>query len=131
MRFTVVGTVGFVVDGGLLWALMQSGWAPVAARAVSFPVAVVVTWALHRVWTFSNADKAKPRRQLGLYVALQCLGALSNLAVFLLVLAAVPPTALNTFAAFALGSGVGLLVNYAGSKWLVFKEPPAPNDPHP
>lgn len=119
-RFGLVGGVGFIVDGGLLWGLSMMGWSPYIARLVSFPAAVVTTWALHRAFTFATAEKAAPRRQLGRYFGVQIVGALVNFAVFFAVLQMVGETPQTALAALAVGAVCGLIVNYAGSRCLVF-----------
>ncbi|MGB4828879.1 MAG: GtrA family protein [Paracoccaceae bacterium] len=119
-RFGLVGGVGFIVDGGLLWGLSMMGWSPYTARLVSFPVAVVTTWALHRAFTFATAEKAAPRRQLGRYFGLQIVGALVNFVLFFTVLQMVGETPQTALAALAVGAASGLVVNYAGSRCLVF-----------
>ena len=78
LRFGVVGAIGFMVDGGLLWLLVSIDGNPFLARSLSFPAAVVTTCWLNRIWTFANATKSSPRRQLNLYFALQLVGALTN-----------------------------------------------------
>ena len=119
-RFGLVGGVGFIIDGGLLWGLSMMGWSPYTARLVSFPMAVVTTWALHRVFTFATAEKTGPRRQLGRYLGVQIVGALCNYAVFFSVLQMVGETPQTALAALAVGSACGLVVNYVGSRNLVF-----------
>lgn len=119
-RFGLVGGIGFIVDGGLLWGLSMMGWSPYIARLVSFPVAVVTTWALHRAFTFATAEKAAPRRQLGRYFCLQIVGTLVNFALFFAVLQMVGETPQTALAALAVGAACGLVVNYAGSRCLVF-----------
>ena len=127
-RFGLVGGVGFVVDGGLLWGLSMMSWSPYIARLASFPAAVVTTWALHRAFTFATAEKAAPRRQLGRYFGVQIVGALVNFAVFFAVLQMVGETPQTALAALAVGAVGGLIVNYAGSQYLVFSGA-APHDP--
>ncbi len=49
LRFGVVGAIGFAVDGGVMQLLTSAaGVSPLIARAVSFPLALSVTWALNR-----------------------------------------------------------------------------------
>lgn len=120
-RFGVVGTVGFAVDGGLLWTLVTSGADPFLARAISFPVAVLATWWLNRIWTFAAADRTRPQRQLRLYFGVQLIGALSNFAVYSAILLMIEPIALNALAALAIGSFLGMFINFTGSKLCIFK----------
>jgi putative flippase GtrA len=121
LRFGVVGAIGFTVDGGLLWALVSNGANPFLARGLSFPAAVVTTWWLNRIWTFANAAKGSPRRQLNLYFVLQGVGALTNFAVYSVILSFIAPVPLNALSALAAGAVVGMIVNFIGSQRYVFK----------
>jgi putative flippase GtrA len=123
LRFGVVGALGFVVDGGLLWVLVSNGANPFFARCLSFPAAVITTWWLNRVWTFANAAQASPRHQLNLYFVLQVVGAITNFAIFLVILSFIEPTALNALVALAVGAVVGMIINFVGSQRYVFKDP--------
>ncbi len=121
LRYLVVGGIGFVVDAGVLWLMVRAGANPWAARLVSFPAAVLVTWWLNRVWTFQSRE-ASPGREASTYFLVQIVGALTNFAVYSAVLAVIAPTAANAVLALAAGSAVGLVVNFAGAKLLVFAE---------
>lgn len=120
-RFGVVGTIGFAVDGGSLWALVSGGIDPFFARTISFPLAVLTTWWLNRLWTFSTADKSRPKRQLRLYFGVQLVGAVSNFAVYSAVLMMIAPTPANALGALAVGSFFGMFINFAGSRFFIFK----------
>lgn len=53
LKFCVVGTVGFVVDTGILNSLIfLGGWIPVLAKAVSFTAAVMNNFLWNRYWTY-------------------------------------------------------------------------------
>ena len=121
LRFCAVGSAGFVVDAGLLLALVSTGVSPVAARLVSVPAAVVTTWWLNRIWTFARAARVAPHRQLWGYLLVQGVGALTNFAVFATILALVEPTRVAALSAMAVGSGTGLLVNFTGVRRYIFR----------
>jgi putative flippase GtrA len=122
MRFGVVGTIGFVVDGGMLWLLLSSGLNPYAARALSFPVAVVVTWALNRVWTFATAEKIGKRRQFNRYLAVQLVGVGANYSVYTAVIRIFSDSASVIFAALVAGSFVGMFLNFWGARKIAFRD---------
>lgn len=121
MRFGVVGTIGFIVDGGMLWALLFAGLNPYAARALSFPIAVVVTWALNRVWTFSSADKTGKRRQFNRYLAVQLVGAGANYCVYSSIIRTFGHAGQVVFTALVVGSFVGMFLNFWGARRLIFR----------
>ena len=68
-RFLIVGTVGFAIDGGLLYLLVRTDVDPYLARGLSFPPAVTATWYLNRVWTFAARQGAVRRRGATLWCA--------------------------------------------------------------
>ncbi len=154
--FAVVGAVGFLVDAGVLTALVNGlGANPYAARAVSFPAAVTATWWLNRRWTFAPAgigtDRPAVAKNAGpgpdsggpgatgshsmgghsmgwrgmlaeyaRYVGVQTTGALINLGVYALCVAADPALGAYPVVPLAAGSAVALLYNFAASRHFVF-----------
>lgn len=117
--FAVVGTIGFVVDAGILSALVQSGgWSHYSARAVSFAAAVTVTWYLNRRWVFSPT--ASRAREYGSYFGVQTVGALINLGTYASVIEIFPSLAGAPVLPLAVGSALALLFNYSAAKRWVF-----------
>lgn len=121
LRFGAVGGVGFVVDGGLLWLLIGLDFNPFLARALSFPVAVVVTWALNRNWTFRATRDASSKGQFRRYFGVQIVGSLTNYLIYSAVIGFLGTASLTIFAGFALGSFVGSLVNFFGARHVAFR----------
>jgi putative flippase GtrA len=120
-RFAVVGTIGFLVDAGVLHLLVAfGGWSPFAARLVSFPAALTATFVFNRAWTF-RALRMSPVLAYGAYGVIQSIGALLNLGVFYLCLLAVPSLYQRPVIALAIGSGVAMMFNYYASRRLVFR----------
>jgi len=122
LRFGVVGAVGFTVDAIVLAILVRLGVSPLLSRAVSFPTALVATLLLNRLWTFGEyKENSTVARQAFGYVVVQCFGMAVNFAVFALALPYTGRSVLGSVIALAFGSGIGLFVNFAGSRLLVFK----------
>lgn len=119
LRFALVGAIGFAIDAGLLYLLVRAGVSPYLARGISFPPAVTATWYLNRVWTFSVPD-ARAGQQYARYVAVQIGGALSNYAVYALILSVIPVTPERAVGALAVASSIALILNFSGAKMLVF-----------
>lgn len=120
-RFLSVGAMGFFVDGGLLTALMQSGWKILPARLVSFMSAVTLTWLLNRLLTFELKKHVGVRREYGSYIATQIIGALINLSVFFALIEFHPSLRDIPLIPLAFGAVVSLVFNYMMSKNYVFK----------
>lgn len=117
----MVGAVGFVVDAAVLQTLVSAaGWSPFAARAVSFPVALAVTFTVNRSWTFSGL-KLPLGRAYGAYGAIQSIGALINLAVFSLCVLLAPALYERPVIALGIGAAVSLLFNFYATRRVVFR----------
>ncbi len=121
-RFALVGVVGFVVDAGLLQALVMLGWGPVAARCVALPVAVFATWLLNRGFTFPEAQQGPALPSLARYVAVSAVGASVNFMVYTALVMASAIMAAHPVLAVAVGSAIAMLVNYLGSKHFAFRD---------
>ena len=120
-RFLSVGAMGFVVDGVLLTALMQSGWKILPARLVSFISAVTLTWLLNRLWTFRLNKNVEVRREYASYIATQIIGALINFSIFFALIEFHPSLKDIPLIPLAFGAVVSLVSNYIISKIYVFK----------
>ena len=121
LRFGAVGAVGFVVDGGLLWLFLSFDLSPYLARAMSFPVAVVVTWALNRNWTFAATSQISRNGQFRRYFGVQVGGNLTNYAVYSAILAAFGTGSVTVFIAFVVGSFIGSCLNFLGARFFAFR----------
>lgn len=121
-RFAAIGGVGFVVDGALLTLLVTAaGAGPVAARAVSFPVAATTTWYLNRKWTFLVSSGVRRGPEYARYIAAQVSGAVINLAVYLLVLQLRPKLGEVPLIPLAIGALIAMIFNFAASRYWVFQ----------
>ncbi len=124
MRFCLVGGVGFAVDAGLLWLLLQTtALGPYLARIVSFLTAATVTWRLHRSFTFPAAAKHVPGgRQWAVFVAINAGGAIVNYGVYALLVATTSLFSARPVLAVAVGSAVALIVNFVANRQWVFRD---------
>ena len=122
LRFGMVGVAGFAVDYCVLHSLVSfAGVGPIAARFVSFPVAVCATWLLNRNFTFRQPTVHGPVRQAMLYAAVQGAGGVANIAVYSAAIAIVPFLKEALIVPLAFGSAAGLCLTFAGSKYFAFK----------
>ena len=125
--FALVGTVGFVVDGGALTVLsVVYGLDIYASRLISFTLATCVTWWLNRTHTFrlpSARGNVTYVGEYGCYVAVQIVGAMLNLAIFAWLIERNPDLRQIPFLPLAVGAGVGLVWNYLGTRFWVYRKP--------
>lgn len=122
LRFALVGVVGFVVDAGVLQALISlAGWGPIAARAVAIPVAVFATWLLNRTITFPESHGGPLVASLMRYAVVSAAGAAVNFLVYSGLVFASQAMAALPIVPLAIASIVALVVNYLGSKHFAFR----------
>ncbi len=120
-RFVLVGGVGFCVDGGVLLLLHQHlGLGILLARLVSFSLAGTTTWYLNRRLTFNAPLPRRPRDEWTRYLAVNGLGALLNLSVFILIIQLFPSLAPYPLLVLAIAALTALIFNFLGSKYFVF-----------
>ena len=121
VRFLITGSIGFAVDAGCLVALVSLGTDPYAARVLSFLLAITVTWAIHRNWTFPTRNRAQSLAvETTRYALTQGTGAVINYCVFALVLAVLGADVVNALLAVACGSLVATVFNYLVIRRFVF-----------
>jgi putative flippase GtrA len=120
LRFALVGVVGFVADAGVLRLVVSAlGFNLYAGRVVSFLVAVTVTWALNRVFTFRHTG-ARAAQWLR-FVCANSLGGAANFGVYALLVGTLSSMRENPTVAVACGSLVGMGLNFTLMKRVVFR----------
>lgn len=123
VRYAFVGGIGFLVDAGVLsWLVTAELAGPVVARCLSFPPAVLATWALNRRLVFTSSARSVGERahEYGRYFAVQLLGALVNLGVYTLLVTHVALLRAWPVGSLAAGSAVALVFNFLGARYWVF-----------
>lgn len=124
LGFIVVGSIGFVVDAGVLTLLSQRfGVNLYVARLCSFVLACLATWILNRTFVFESdaLSAGAKKREYGRYFLVQTGGALLNLGVFSVLVALVPSLRSMPVIPLAVASGCALFFNFAGSRLWVFQ----------
>lgn len=123
-RFLVVGSIGFVIDAGLLHLLVTyTPLNPYAGRVVSYLIAASLTWVMNRNFTFraqSSAPIDAPR-QWARYIGVNGIGGVINWIVYSLGVAYFDVMREFLFLAVAAGSLVALLFNFYSNKYWVFR----------
>ena len=121
--FVLVGAIGFLIDAGILTALMTGAdFGHYGARAISFTVAVTTTWYINRRWVFERGAIEMTGREYTSYLLVQVIGAVINLSVFVAVIEFVPGLAEIPLVPLALGAAVALVFNFSASSRLVFSD---------
>ncbi|WP_371437452.1 GtrA family protein [Polaromonas sp.] len=120
LAFGLAGVAGLIVDVSVLYlAAPVLGW--YAARVLSFVAAATATWALNRRYAFPERESGiSLGREYLRYLLTMLGGAAVNYAVYVATLhwlhgAWVPALGV------ALGSCVGLVLNFTSARYLVFK----------
>ena len=134
--FLLVGVVGLMVDLGIVWGLERAGLPLAGARAVSLPVATLVTWLLNRRLTFARSGRRAHHEALRYgavalaaqsvnYVAALAIASVlkgaPHLAVAVLAVAPHTPHVLDLLAAFC-GAVIATLFSYTGQRWFTFAD---------
>ena len=120
--FVLAAAVGFVVDAGVVTALVRElGWGPWEGRFVSFPLAVTATWLLNRRYAFRGTGHADRRVEYAAYWAIQLAGAVVNFGIFGLCLYWTPALAAWPFVPVALGGIAAMLFNFAVARSTVYR----------
>jgi putative flippase GtrA len=114
LKFAVVGTIGAMVDFGILYLLhIVVGWPLAVSNTLSFTCAVLSNFTWNRLWVYPDS-RAKPiTSQLGQFFAVNIVGWAINTGILLLL--AQPLTALATTLPFVVTPGA------AGSAELAHK----------
>ena len=122
LRFGATGTLGFIVDAGLVTLLYKVlDFGPATARAIAIVAAVLVTVTVHRHWTFEHGRSGRFWYQSMAYLVVQGVGLALNFAVFMALLARGEFWQRWPVLAVAAGSIAAMAVTFSLSKWVVFR----------
>ena len=136
-KYGMVGLIGFVVDVGGFNLLRFAGGEgplydmPLAAKAISTGLAILVAWLGHRYWTFHERRRSAAHREFVVFVVVSLIGmaiSLAPLAVSHHLLGLRSPLADN-ISANIIGLGLATAFRYWAMHTRVFNEVrPAPAD---
>ncbi len=129
-RFVVIGFTNTGVDFGVLNLLIAytgftSGRGYAAVKTLPFIAAMLSSYALNKFWTFSGAQGGKG--EFGKFVLVTVSSFLVNVGISTLVATFIKPVLGLTpdqwaNVAAAAGVAIGLIVNFLGFKFAVFKK---------
>ncbi|WCL55030.1 GtrA family protein [Gimibacter soli] len=118
-RFSIVGGIGFVVDAGMLYALLPfCGF--YLARVGSILAAASVTWWLNRRFTFEARREMAAHHQWGRFLVVTGIGGLINFSVYSLLVASLPVVAALPIIGVVAGTLTALGWNFTMSRRHVF-----------
>lgn len=120
--FIAVGIVGFLVDLAGLQVMLALDFDAITARVLSFPIAVVITWVLHRRFTFSHRRRKKRTSELSRYMTAQIVSALLGFAAYTTLVLHAPLFGEYPALALVVSSIIGAIINYVFSHFVVFNE---------
>jgi len=120
IRFAIIGTLGFVWDTAIVYAL-----APLVgvytAGIVSYFVVASINWGLNRIWTYRHVSHGVRHRQLVLFLMANSVGFVLNRGTYTLLIAFVPLCRTYLVLPVAAGGICGMFVNFFLSRRLVFR----------
>jgi len=122
LTFSFVGGIGFVVDAGIL-SILKRGFgvdARIAGFVSMFVFAMTVTWYLNRRLTFKGQYQS-PLKQYLRFALVNSAGNAANYTVYFLLVQNVDLFSQIPELAKVVGTAVGLMFNFTGSKFLVFR----------
>jgi putative flippase GtrA len=120
LQFAFAGTIGFVVDAGVLLIVHQ--WlGAYYGRLASFACAVLTTWLINRSLTFRNQISNQPlHHEFSRYFLTTLVGGAVNVACYSLMVYGLALSVRALPLAVAVGSLAGMVVNYWLSRSFVF-----------
>jgi len=124
VRFVFVGSLGFLIDFGILAALVHgANWNPFLSRALAMTTAGICTWWLHRHWTFASGRLRSAVSQSLLYATTQLIGLSTNYGIFSALVLTGGMWRNYPVSAAAVGSLSAAVITYVLSKRIAFAEP--------
>jgi putative flippase GtrA len=120
LKFGVVGTLGFVVDTAVVYALRYR-LGLYGAGLVSFVVAATANWLMNRLWTFRGQGSLPWHQEWARYMVTNALGFVLNRGTYALLVTFVAIAAEQPVIAVAAGSIAGMGVNFVLSRRMVFR----------
>jgi putative flippase GtrA len=125
LRFGVVGTIGFLIDAGVLYVVIHAlGTGPYSGRLISYLAAASSTWALNRRFTFSGAETRPAIFQWLTFLCVNAGGGAINYGVYSIMVANLDSVAAMPTLGVAAGSIAGLVANFLMSRRYVFRQRP-------
>lgn len=128
LLFCIAGTLGFLVDAGVVSLLVNGfGWNPYVGRLLSFLCAVAATFAFNRRYTFAGVAAQPLWRQWSQYLFAMTGGFAVNYGAYALLVYRHELVREWPVIGVAVGSLLGLVVNFLSSRFWVFRHRAGPH----
>lgn len=122
-RFAVGGAIGFLVDTGVLYALLAwSGLGPYGARVPSFLAAATATWLVNRHWTFADRRTGEAGLEWGRWLVAMVVGGVLNYLAYAALMAGSETVRDWPVLGVAAGSLAGMTVNFLSANYWIFRD---------
>lgn len=122
IKFSMIGGSGMIVDLTFVTISMEIIFLPFRiARAVGFVFALTSNFLLNRRFTFQKAKKRNILRQYLLFFAVSTMGLAVNWLISVYLHEQIPYFKTHYLIASFIGILGGMLINFTGSKFIVFK----------
>ncbi|NEJ69113.1 GtrA family protein [Rhizobium phaseoli] len=119
IRFAIAGGIGFLVDAGVLAALLHlTPLGPFLARIVAIAAAMAVTWVFNRRFTFERSSRSLAVEGFR-YGSVGVTAALVNYGLYSALLLSLP--ALQPLAAMVIASMASMVFSFFGYSRFVFR----------
>lgn len=122
IKFGLIGVGVFFFDAACFWLMLRVLGNPVAARVVSVLLAITLSWALNRHFTFHAGAERRGWSELLRFGLSQLPGACANALVSVLAFQYLMYAKNNPWLSVACGSAAGLVLNFAMANFFVFKK---------
>ena len=120
--FCVAGAIGFLVDAGVVQAMVSLlALDPYLSRVASFLCAMTATWIFNRRYTFVSTREESIAKEWLRYLVAMLGGFAVNYGVYAALVYAFEVVRVWPVLGVAAGSVAGLAVNYLSSRHWVFR----------
>jgi len=119
VRFAIAGGIGFLVDAGVLIALLElTPLGPYLARLIAITLAMAATWAFNRSFTFDRSGRSLAAEGFR-YGSVGVTAALVNYGLYSALLLSLP--AVQPLAAMVLATCASMVFSFFGYSRFVFR----------
>ncbi len=130
IMFCVGGVIGFIVDAGVLQLLVVGlAWDRFSGRLISFLMAATATWVFNRRYTFRGPRRHSLIGEWTRYIMAMSGGFACNFAAYSTLVLWFNIDRQWLILAVAAGSIAGLGVNFAASRYWVYRKTHHPPEP--